>query len=311
MAAASARGGAGARSRRARRPSRTAAGRGSRRSLGRAGAAPRGSRSPRRRRAGRAWPRTACGCRDGADRGRSSTSRPSRRSRRRTSRRPGRRPAPRSGRSCVTRITVRPSSLPSVELRLTSSSRICACTITSSAVVGSSASSTLGAQRERHRDRGALAHPPRELVRVAVGPIGRDADELEQLPDPQPAPPCRCASPWSSIGSAICAPIVFTGLNAFMAPWKTIEMSVQRCGLIDSSPRARMSSPARITFPDTDALAGRSRPIIARIVVVLPQPDSPTRPIRSPSFSSKVTPCTAWSSPPLRQRRTRRGGPRP
>ena len=45
------------------------------------------------------------------------------------------------------------------------------------------------------------------------------------------------AEPCSSIGSAICSPIVFTGLNAFIAPWKTIEMSFQRCGLTDSSPR--------------------------------------------------------------------------
>ena len=39
------------------------------------------------------------------------------------------------------------------------------------------------------------------------------------------------AVPCSSIGSAIWLPIVFTGLNAFIAPWKTIAMSVQRCGL--------------------------------------------------------------------------------
>ncbi len=106
-----------------------------------------------------------------------------------------------------------------------------------------------------------------------------------------------CASPWVSIGSAIWSPIVLTGLNAFIAPWKTIETSFHRCGLIDSSPRARMSSPLRITFPETEAVGG-SRPIIARMVVVLPQPDSPTRPRRSPSRRSKLTPWTAWSSPP-------------
>ena len=74
-------------------------------------------------------------------------------------------------------------------------------------------------------------------------------------------------------------------------------MSFQRCGLIVSSPPTRMSSPSSSTLPETDAVAGRS-PIMARIVVVLPHPDSPTSPIRSPSRSSKVTPWTAWSSPP-------------
>ena len=149
-----------------------------------------------------------------------------------------------------------------------------------------------GRAGERHRDRRPLAHATRELVRVAVGPVGRDPDQLEQL-----AHPSRAALPSKQARGAPSArrsasPIVLTGLNAFIAPWKTIEMSVQRCGLIESSPRARMSSPARITLPDTDALAGKS-PIIARIVVVLPQPDSPTRPIRWPSFNSNVTPCTA------------------
>ncbi len=37
---------------------------------------------------------------------------------------------------------------------------------------------------ERHRDRGALAHPAGELVRVALGPVRRDADRLEQLANP-------------------------------------------------------------------------------------------------------------------------------
>ena len=53
------------------------------------------------------------------------------------------------------------------------------------------------------------------------------------------------AVPWSSIGSTICAPIVLTGLNAFIAPWNTIAMSLQRCGLTVSSPLASTSSPFR------------------------------------------------------------------
>ena len=51
------------------------------------------------------------------------------------------------------------------------------------------------------------------------------------------------AVPWNSIGSTICDPTVFTGLSAFIAPWKIIAMSVQRYGRIESSPPARMSSP--------------------------------------------------------------------
>ena len=38
---------------------------------------------------------------------------------------------------------------------------------------------------ERHRDHHALAHAAGELVRVGVQPVGRDADQLEQLRGPR------------------------------------------------------------------------------------------------------------------------------
>ena len=109
----------------------------------------------------------------------------------------------------------------------------------------------------------------------------------------------RAALPSASlaftIGSWICEPIVLTGSKAFIAPWKTIEMSFHRCGRIVASPPARMSSPLRIILPAALAVGGKS-PIIARIAVVLPQPDSPTRPSRSPGSSSKLMPWTACNS---------------
>ena len=40
----------------------------------------------------------------------------------------------------------------------------------------------------------------------------------------------RRALPCSSIASTIWSPMRCTGLNAFIAPWKTIAMSLQRCG---------------------------------------------------------------------------------
>ena len=81
-------------------------------------------------------------------------------------------------------------------------------------------------------------------MRVAVGPRGRDPDELEQLADLPPRLRALATS-WSSIGSTIWSPTRLTGLNAFIAPWKTMAMSPQRCGLTVSSPRSRMSSPFR------------------------------------------------------------------
>ena len=59
--------------------------------------------------------------------------------------------------------------------------RICACVVTSRAVVGSSAISSDGLVDQRHRDHHALPHAAGELVRVVVdAPAGaRDADLLE------------------------------------------------------------------------------------------------------------------------------------
>ncbi len=103
------------------------------------------------------------------------------------------------------------------------------------------------------------------------------------------------ARPCSSSASTIWEPIVRTGLRAFIAPWKTIAMSTQRCGRTLSSPSARRSLPSRSTLPETLAVGGSS-PSTASAVVVFPQPDSPTRPSRSPAASDMLTPCTAWSS---------------
>ncbi len=60
--------------------------------------------------------------------------------------------------------------------------RICACTVTSSAVVGSSANSSFGTARERDGDRDALAHAARQLMRVLVETLRRlgDPDRVQQ-----------------------------------------------------------------------------------------------------------------------------------
>ena len=64
-------------------------------------------------------------------------------------------------------------------------SRICAWTVTSSAVVGSSAIRMSGLCSERHRDHRALAHAARVLVRIVAEALLRlrDADRGEQLDD--------------------------------------------------------------------------------------------------------------------------------
>ena len=58
---------------------------------------------------------------------------------------------------------------------------ICAWIDTSSAETGSSATMSFGLQRQRAGDADALALAAGELVRIAVGVLGREPDELEQL----------------------------------------------------------------------------------------------------------------------------------
>ena len=65
--------------------------------------------------------------------------------------------------------------MPNSRCRSSIRSRICAWMVTSSAVVGSSAISSVGVVDERHRDHHPLAHAAGELVRVVVDPASRRA----------------------------------------------------------------------------------------------------------------------------------------
>ena len=69
-----------------------------------------------------------------------------------------------------------------------SSARICACTVTSSAVVGSSAIKQVRLVGERHRDHDALALAAGQLMRIALQPgfgIG-NADLRQQFERARP-----------------------------------------------------------------------------------------------------------------------------
>ena len=108
--------------------------------------------------------------------------------------------------SCVTSMTAAPCSLQS---RL-SSEMICAWIDTSSAVVGSSATISLGSAGQRERDHDALAHAAGELVRVLVDALlgGRDAGLLQQPHRALRAPRRRSTGRCVWIVSISCRPIV-------------------------------------------------------------------------------------------------------
>ena len=73
--------------------------------------------------------------------------------------------------------------------------------------------------------------------------------------------------------------------------WNTIDKPRRSAGMFTFFEKTAVP-PMRIS-PD----AGRSRPAIARSVVVLPHPDGPSRVRCSPAPTVKVTPRTAGTVP--------------
>ena len=110
-------------------------------------------------------------------------------------------------------------------------SRICACVVTSSAVVGSSAISSVGLVDERHRDHHALAHAAGELVRVVVDRAARPAGCR-----PPAAPRAIASSRASRCVTSRCSrtastswlPIESTGFSDVIGSWKIIAISLPR-----------------------------------------------------------------------------------
>ena len=95
----------------------------------------------------------------------------------------------------------------------------------------------------------------------------------------------------TSSGSATFSAMVISGLNEEPGSWNTKPMSA-RLGLKSRSLTPFISMPS--TFrepPDTFC-----RPAMARPVVDLPEPDSPTRPSTSERWMVKFAPSTALKS---------------
>ena len=88
------------------------------------------------------------------------------------------------------------------------------------------------------------------------------------------------------------APIVLTGVKEFCAPCGTSAIFFQRRRRSDSSSSARRFRPAKMTEPAATLPAGKS-PSAAMTILVLPLPDSPTRPTKAPRGTSNDTPETA------------------
>ena len=182
--------------------------------------------------------------------------------------------------------------MPSSSRRRSSSFRIWSWIVTSSAVVGSSASSSVGCAGERDGDHRPLAHAAGELVRIVVEALarGRDADDgraarrRARAGARRSRPVCACRF------SSICRPIGQHGIErASSAPGRSSRSRAPRTRAQLALGHADEVAPAPARrCPSTRPGARTQAAGCARSVTLLPEPDSPTRPSTSPWRSVEV-----------------------
>ena len=177
-------------------------------------------------------------------------------------------------------------------------SRIWAWIVTSSAVVGSSAMSSSGSQARAIAIITRWAMPPdiscgKFLSRRAgsgMPTIFRSSSARE------------CASlpfipRWMRSTSSIWRPTSHTGFSDEVGCWKIMLIRSPRILRISSFESLSRSWPSnRISPPSIRPGLAMSR-MIDRLVTLLPQPDSPTRPMISPRSTWKSMPSTARTIP--------------
>src|SRR6266849_6540373 len=148
--------------------------------------------------------------------------------------------------------------------------------MTSKAVTGSSAITSFGLQARAIAIITRWRMPPENSW-------GKSRRRSRLIPTSSRSSPTRFIASssstfsWRMIGSAICRPMLRTGLSEFIAPWKMIEMSFHRIRWIDSSDSLTRFRPLNRISPLTILPLYGSRRMTASAVVVLPQPLSPAR----------------------------------
>ena len=186
--------------------------------------------------------------------------------------------------------------------------RICACTVTSSAVVISSAITRCGFRARAIAIIARCCIPPDSskgywrTIRSGSGirtsrrysMLLRHACRRRSRRDCRaPEPDGSSSSGLSSKISAIWSPMVRTGLRKVVGFWKMKATDRVRSRLSSGSLLPRTSSPIRRMEPPTTRALPGSRPGMDSAVRDLPEPDSPTRPSVSPPRMVRLT---SWSA---------------
>ncbi len=152
---------------------------------------------------------------------------------------------------------------------------ICACVVTSSAVVASSAMSSLGLEASAMAMTTRWRIPPESWWGYSCRRwCGEGRRTSLSSSSARSRAAARSMRSWARTASVTWAPMRIVGFSDRDGSWKTIAMSAPRCRRIALSESPSSSSPWKRTEPDTVAVEG-SRPITARELTVLPEPDSP------------------------------------
>ena len=193
------------------------------------------------------------------------------------------------------------TAMPVWRCRSDNSSRIWPRSVTSSAVVGSSASNSLGRLASAMAIMARWRCPPDIWCgKLAARRAGSGMPVLASNSIAVCADWARVRACFSIKTSATCAPTVIKGLSAVMGSWKIMATLLPRTPRNSRSESCSRSRPFSSAWPAMCASPARRSSESA--LTVLPDPDSPTSANFSPARISKSTPCTTSLSP----KRTRR-----
>ncbi len=186
---------------------------------------------------------------------------------------------------------------PVSRLRSAIRSRISACTVTSSAVVGSSAISRSGPQAIAAAIITRWRMPPDSSCGYCLR--RRFASGMRTFSSHS----CACAIAalasmprCSRSGSAICSPMRTCGVSAVSGSWKIIVILEPRMSFSWPGFSPSSSLPLNLADPSARPFCA-NRPITAMKVWLLPDPLSPTTPRHSPRPTLSETPRTASTTP--------------
>ena len=168
---------------------------------------------------------------------------------------------------------------PQLVFRSSSRFTTCAWMDTSSAETGSSATMKRGLVASARAIADALALPARELVRVAVGELGPESHQRQELLHARRAVSSRVPRAWTSRGSPTMRRHVHAGVE------RRVRVLEDHLHVPPRSRKARAGQGREVRRPGSaPRLPWASRAGAAPVPVVdLPQPLSPTRPSVSPS----------------------------